>query len=646
MNRPRHSHCITAAALVSIGFWAATAHAQISSAVIETNKAGLERQMTDPDQKREGGTQPRDWEYQLGDGVRTRQVTFYVDGGVPLYGKLFLPKGFATTGSYPAVVVGHGINALSIGIEKFASRFAERGIVAMAIDYQSYGFSGSGSDDLRLLEPDTTTDAAAVTEVDRRVLLKRTNLNNVHEVADFRAAVSFLQGEAGVDPDRIGIWGSSNGGGVVVAVAAADARVKAVVSQVATPRPAARGPIAITANLQKDAVTRVRIGQGGEVDGGFSFKSKIDAWSNQRNRDVRPGTTLDQIRPTTAVLFLPAEKDELTSGPAGAIEASKFLVDRGVPSQAIVLPGLSHFQAYSNAGFEVGSTLAADWFTKYLASATTPAASKALPLLAPPSAASAAAPAPAGVTARDVSFFSEAVPIHGRLFLPGGFNASGAAAAVVLAPNWGETVASVEGHAAQLAARGIVAMAIDYRGWGKSGGFLYLADNTRWDDRLRFSQHTSKVRIRRKRLVPEAQVIDIRNAITFLQGEPGVDPTRIGVWGVGVSGGHVVTVAAVDARVKAGVAVVPVIAGKDTKRESFNPSAAQRAVMVRLSRSGQAPATPAAAAAMNGDEASIALAEYRPFLLMDQIPKTTPILYLDSAKDAAQAAADWFVKQL
>ena len=647
MTTPQNARALMAGVVfVSIAGVGATAHAQIGSAVIEKHKAGLEKQITDPDQKREGGTQPRDWEYQLGDGVRTRQVTFYVDGGVPLYGKLFLPKGFTTTGSYPAVVVGHGINALSIGIEKFASRFAERGIVAMAIDYQSYGFSGSGSDDIRLLEPDPTTDAAAVTEGERRLLLKRTNLNNVHEVADFRAAVSFLQGEAGVDPDRIGIWGSSNGGGVVIAVAAADARVKAVVSQVSTPRPAARGPVPIGANLQKDAVMRVRTGQGGEVDGGFSFKSKIDAWSSQRNRDVRPGTTLDQIRPTTAVLFIPAEKDELTGGAAGAIEAAKFLSDRGVPSQAIVLPGLSHFQAYSYTGFEIGSTLAADWFTKYLATATSPAVSKGLPALPPPPTIAVAAPAPGGVSAKDVSFFSEAVPIHGRLFLPNGFNAGGAAAAVVLAPGWGETAASLEEHAAQFAAKGLVALTIDYRGWGRSGGFIYLADNTRWDDRLRFSQHTSNVRIRRKRLLPEAQVIDIRNAITFLQGEPGVDPARIGVWGVGVSGGHVVAVAAADARVKTGVALMPVIPGKDTPRESFNPSPAQRAVMVRLSRSGHAPATQAAAVAMNADEASIALAEYRPFNLMDQIPKTTAILYLDSTKDAADAAADWFVKHL
>lgn len=622
------------------------AEAQIGTAVIDQHKAALARQTTDPDQKRDGGTQPRDWDYQLADGVRTRQVTFYVDGGVPLYGKLFLPRGFAATGNYPAVVVGHGINALSIGIEKFASRFAERGLVAMAIDYQSYGFSGSGSDDIRLLEPDPTTDAAPVTEVERRLLLKRTNLNNVHEIADFRAAVSFLQGEPGVDPDRIGIWGSSNGGAIVMAVAALDARVKAVVSQVSAPRPAPRAPVAVAANLLQDAITRVRTGQGGEVDGGFSFRSKIDAWSGQRNRDVRPGTTLDQIRPTTAVLLIPAEKDELTGGAAGAIEAATFLAGRGVPSQAVVLPGLTHFQAYSYAGFEVGSTLAADWFLKYLATATTVAPSpQPVWTATPPAGSRAAAPERAG---KDIRFFSEAVSIHGRLFHPAGFSASGAAPAVILAPGWGETAASVEKTAAQFAARGIVALAIDYRGWGRSGGFLYLADNTRWDDRLRFSQHTSKVRIRRKRLLPEAQLIDIRNAITFLQGEPGVDPARIGVWGTGLSGAHVIAVAAIDARVKAGVAVAPITAGKDMERLSFSPTAAQRAEMVRLARSGQAPATAAAAAAMNADESRLAVAEYRPYSLFDQVAKTTSILQLtDQQGDAAvDAAVQWFLKQL
>jgi uncharacterized protein len=327
------------------------AHAQIATDLIDRHRADFERQATDPDMKREGGTQNRDWPYELADGVTTRFVTFYVDGGTDLHGKLFLPKGFTVDGHWPAVVVGHGINAVSIGIEKYAARFAERGLVAMAIDYRSYGYSGSGSDDLRLLEPDPSSDAQAVTERRLRVLLKRTNLNNVHEVDDFRAAISFLQGEPGIDPERIGIWGSSNGGTVVTAVAALDARVKATVAQVITPRPSARRAVAIAPNNLDDAVKRVRIGQGNETDAGFSFRSKVDQWYLTRNQDIQAGAWLDQIPSSNHVLFLPAEKDELTRGYAGATEAAKFLNDRGVVSQVIVFPGLTHFQAYSYTAF-------------------------------------------------------------------------------------------------------------------------------------------------------------------------------------------------------------------------------------------------------------------------------------------------------
>jgi hypothetical protein len=119
-----------------------------------------------------------------------------------------------------------------------------------------------------------------------------------------------------------------------------------------------------------DAIRRARTGQGAEVDGGFSFRSKVDAWSTQRNRDVRPGSTLDQIPATTHVLFLPAENDELSGrGGVGALAATKYLAEHGVTAQTIVYPELTHFQAYSHTGFEVGSTLAADWFLKYLGAA-------------------------------------------------------------------------------------------------------------------------------------------------------------------------------------------------------------------------------------------------------------------------------------
>jgi len=346
----------------ALGPAGATASAQINTDIIEKFRAELQKQSTDPEMKRERGTQPQDWLFALPEGVRSRQIKFYSDG-TPCYGRIFFPKGFNLRGRWPAVVVGHGVNAQAVGIEKYAARFAERGLVAMAIDYRTYGYSGG---DVLLLEPDTTTDERAVWEKVARIQIKRTNLNNFRETEDFRAAISYIQAEPGIDPERIGVWGSSNGASVVLMVAAQDARVKAVVAQVgAVGGLNASGPVAISPQMIEDGVKRARTGQGSEVDGGFSFKSKIDMWSSQVNREFRPGAALDRIPETTKILWIPVEKDELLPprGPSGPYAGSKAF--KGT-SQVAEVPYLTHFQIYSFAGFEVSSNLAADWFLKYL----------------------------------------------------------------------------------------------------------------------------------------------------------------------------------------------------------------------------------------------------------------------------------------
>jgi len=264
-------------------------------------------------------------------------------------------------------------------------------------------------------------------------------------------------------------------------------------------------------------------------------------------------------------------------------------------------------------------------------------------------------------TTRDVHFYSENVQCYAKLFLPAGFTADSKSAAVILAPGWGETEATLEKFATAIAAKNIVAMAIDYRGWGHSGGYVYLAEDVRFDDRLRFSQHTAKVRIRRKRLIPEDQVDDIRNAISYIQGEPGVDRARIGVFGKDIAGGHAMVVAGIDPRIKAVVAHVPVIEGKDTPRLLSKPENQQ--ARLKLAR-----ADSAAANAMSQEETRIALSEYHPFWFVSQIPQTVAVLFIANSSDqtnpseaakllkgpseikantnAETAAADWFARYL
>ena len=238
----------------------------------------------------------------------------------------------------------------------------------------------------------------------------------------------------------------------------------------------------------------------------------------------------------------------------------------------------------------------------------------------------------------NVSFFSEAVACRGNLFLPEGFGVGDRTMpAVVLAPTPGETQADLAGHARMLAANGIVAFTFDYRGWGQSGGFLYFGEPVRWDDRLRFTPMTATMRVRRGRTDPRAQVIDIRNALTYLQGEKGVDRARIGVWGAELAGDHAIAAAGSDARVKVVVAQQPKLSGHDESRRAFAPNPAQQAMMVKLARTGSPPATQQAAKRMNEEEAQLALAEYRSYWYVEQIPPTTAVLFVGADADRASS---------
>jgi hypothetical protein len=303
---------------------------------------------------REDGTDAPDWRYKLPAGVTTEQVTWYSDDAA-CYAKMFYPPNFDPSGSYPGVVLGHGTNAITIAMEKYGAVFAEYGIVAMAIDYRTYGFS-EGT--VILTEPDTTTDDQRITEKEARIEIKRTRLLTKRQFEDYRNAISYLQGEPGVDPERIGVWGSSLSGGTAVAVANNDARVKAVVAQVpapSTPRPI--GPPR-PSRTPEDDILRARTGQGGERMRGFSIRTHTDL---ENEGYVNVGN----LPKTTAILFLPAENDELIrlSFVTGAAETYKA---RGNPVACVTIPYITHFQAYGGPPFEATSTLAARWFAHYL----------------------------------------------------------------------------------------------------------------------------------------------------------------------------------------------------------------------------------------------------------------------------------------
>ncbi len=140
----------------------------------------------------------------------------------------------------------------------------------------------------------------------------------------------------------------------------------------------------------------------------------------------------------------------------------------------------------------------------------------------------------------EVRFFSEGAPISGLLRSPDD-PAPKAAPAVVQGPGWlglKDAKLYLPYHEA-LTAAGFHVLIFDYRGFGASGGD-------------------------RGMLLPQLQLEDLVNAVTYLRTRADVDSDNIGAFGSGgTGGGNAVMLAAADPRVRVAVSQVPVADGED-----------------------------------------------------------------------------------
>ncbi len=132
--------------------------------------------------------------------MQRRPVRFSSDR-LLLDGDLWLPDDLRPGQQLPAVVSASGYQGLkNIHPERFARTLVPEGFACLSFDYR--GFGASEGERGRLVPQDW--------------------------VVDVRAAVSFLESVPEVDADQIVLLGWALGGGVVVAEAADDPRVRAV----------------------------------------------------------------------------------------------------------------------------------------------------------------------------------------------------------------------------------------------------------------------------------------------------------------------------------------------------------------------------------------------------------------------------------
>lgn len=172
---------------------------------------------------------------------------------------------------------------------------------------------------------------------------------------------------------------------------------------------------------------------------------------------------------------------------------------------------------------------------------------------------------------RDIEFSAEGVLLRGWLYVPQ--QVSGPCATIVMAHGMSAVKEMyLDAYAQSFADEGFVVLVYDHRNFGASEGTP------------------------RCEIDPWAQMHDYRHAISFACTLAEVDRNRIGLWGTSYSGGHVLTVGAVDRRVRCVVAQVPLVSGPRTLQRLVAPAVLareqQRYVADRDARfAGKAPAT-------------------------------------------------------
>ncbi|KAK5703301.1 hypothetical protein LTR97_004250 [Elasticomyces elasticus] len=135
------------------------------------------------------------------ENTKERTVEFLSDGHV-IRGVLGVPDG---DGPFPIVILGQGLAGLKEWtLPEVGAALIQVGIAAMWFDYRNFGDSDG---------------------------LPRDEVSHYGRLQDWHDAISYAASLPEVDVRKLGIWGTSLGGRDVLAVAAIDRRVIAVVSQ-------------------------------------------------------------------------------------------------------------------------------------------------------------------------------------------------------------------------------------------------------------------------------------------------------------------------------------------------------------------------------------------------------------------------------
>jgi pimeloyl-ACP methyl ester carboxylesterase len=294
-------------------------------------------------------------------------IEFDAEGTI-LRGWLFTPD--HGEGPWPTIIMAHGISCVKeMYLDSFARVFAEAGFACVAYDNRCFGASDG--------QP-------------------RQELDPWAQVRDYRHAATYALTLTGVvDRERIGFWGVSYGGGVVIAAAAFDRRCKCVVSLI----PMMSGFRMFLRFLPPHAAPIMRAGFDADREARFrgetptmmpvvsddptdpyvilpqresyefftrcarelapAWRNELTLRSAEMTTEFDGGAYIDRVSPTPLQLIV-MQQDVVTL----ADDALAFYSRAHEPKELVLIPG-NHYEAYVEE-FDRTSAAGRDWFLRHL----------------------------------------------------------------------------------------------------------------------------------------------------------------------------------------------------------------------------------------------------------------------------------------
>jgi uncharacterized protein len=282
--------------------------------------------------------------------VAQREDVQFTSGHDRISAWLYRPADTGGTGPVPLLVMAHGLGAVrTMRLDAYAERFSAAGYACLVFDYRNFGDSGG--------EPRQVLDIGM-------------------QLADWAAAVAYARTVDGIDHSRIGLWGTSFGGGHVIATAARLPGIAAAVAQcpftdgVASARtlnPSVTARITaravrdvVGARLGKPPVMVATAGKPGEValmntpdaysgylrlvPDGVELPNEVAARIGLNVITYRPGRQAAKI--SCPILFCVCETDSVAPAAATLRHAAK------APRGEVKLYPEGHFAIYVDDAFE------------------------------------------------------------------------------------------------------------------------------------------------------------------------------------------------------------------------------------------------------------------------------------------------------